>query len=94
MAALGGGIYQGSEQQSAQREGIRRQQAAQQQAQAAAVSERRRAEMSERALNRQSPDIGSLLAFEQQFPAFGGKPVPAIDQSRLKLGRTEVLGAP
>lgn len=94
VGALGAGIYQTTAQQSSQRQAIRRQQAAQEQAKANALGQQRRADEQERRLNRQTPDIGSLLAYEQQFKPFGGTAQKPVDQSKLTLGRPSLLGQP
>jgi Tfp pilus assembly major pilin PilA len=97
VGALALGAYQGSEQQSAQRKALRNQQGAQQQAEVAALSQQRKSDMAEKAANRQTPDIGSMLAFEQSRPSFGASSRTGAgdaDPSRVKLGRTSLLGSP
>lgn len=93
VAALGYGVYSGEEQKSQARTNLRRQQAAQEQAQQAALGEQRRVEEQRRATNRKTPDISSLLAFEQQFQPFGGGPQKPADPSRMRLNRP-TLGSP
>lgn len=95
VAALGYGVYSGEQQKQQQQEALRRTREAQQQAQANAVSAMRKQEAERRTATRQTPDIGSLLAFEQGFkPIGGGSPAPPPDPLGMRLGRTDLLGAP
>lgn len=94
VGALGYGVYSGERAKSQQKTANRKSEAAQQAAVAAAGEEQRRADMEQRAANMRQPDIGSLLAFEQGFGDFGSKAQTTADPSRLKLGRSNLLGAP
>lgn len=98
VAAASYGVYSGEQQKSAQKAAVRRQADAQKQAQALSVAQARKADQETMAANRKTPDIGSLLAFEQGFPGFGAGSrtgAGAVDPSRLNLKRpVTTLGAP
>lgn len=94
-AALTYGVYTGEQQKAEAKKGLRRQQAAQQTAERAAMSQQRKADEQMRAANRQTPDVGSILAFENQFPGFSGPAAQKpVDTGLLKLDRPKLLGAP
>ncbi len=100
-AAIGGTTYsvvQGEAAKSEQKKALGRQEKAQAQAVGVAATEQRRADEEQRRANRRTPDIGSLLAFEQGRAGFGGSSrtgAGAPDLSRLNLKRpTTTLGSP
>lgn len=98
IVAFAYAAYSGNESRQDQKVAARRQADAQKQAQALSVAQARKADMETMAANRKTPDIGSLLAFEQGFPGFGAGSrtgAGAVDPSRLNLKRpVTTLGAP
>lgn len=98
IVAFAYSAYTGYQGQQTQKAAVRRQADAQKQAQALSVAQARKADMETMAANRKTPDIGSLLAFEQGFPGFGAGSrtgAGAVDPSRLNLKRpVTTLGAP
>lgn len=98
VIAFAYGAYAGERGQAAQKAAGQRQAQAQKQAQALSVAQARKADEATRAANMKTPDVGSLLAFEQSFASFGAGSrtgAGAVDPSRLNLKRpTTTLGAP
>lgn len=97
VGALGAGygIYSGERSADMQQRAVRRQTQAQEEAKNAALSQQRKAEMQQRAANQQAPDMGALLAFEQQPGGLASTLLTGasgLDRTRLRLGRPTLLG--
>lgn len=93
------GVRQGHRQSGLQHRAALAQEQAQKQAMAMSVNEQRKADAAQAEANRKVPDVGSLLAFQQGLPSFGGSARTGAgdaDAGRLNLRRpsSTLLGAP
>jgi hypothetical protein len=96
--SLGYGIYSGQQQQGAQKKALAQQKQAQQQAESNALSTERKSEVAQNEVNKQTPNVASILARAAQMGNQGLSSTmltgpTGVDTGSLNLGKSTLLGA-
>lgn len=91
------GVYNGQQQQGAQKKALAQQTQAQQQAEANALSTERKSEVAQNAANQQVPNVAAILARAAKMGNQGISSTmltgPAGVTAPLSLGKTTLLGS-
>ena len=92
------GIYNGQQQQGAQKKALAQQTTVQQQAEANALSTERKSEIAQNAANQKAPNVAAILAKAAQMGNQGLSSTMltgpgGVNTSNLNLGKNTLLGA-